>query len=253
MHKKNFTRKTPWLFTHLRKQPCPVGYFKTEDDLYHAYVDWLDYYDPIGFVRNWGIHRECELEADYLALRVQYCTSVEAFTAELRRCFAELYFTWADVKPHFLRHGFRAAVEDGWALWRRFAFDMRQNPAWVASQAALAKFRQSEFNGDPMVTAHRLLRGHDVDCLFQWQRTEPPRGLVQFIATEVAGLSNAQLIEKCRATGVIREDAAVHVLGHDAGYVTIAFDWAVPQRPDGAYIPGPFPRRKKRVVTIEVD
>ena len=39
MKKKRFTRKPTYLFTDLRKQPCPPGHFQHEDDLYHAYVE----------------------------------------------------------------------------------------------------------------------------------------------------------------------------------------------------------------------
>ena len=147
MKKKLFTRKTPFLFTHLRKKPCPIGHFKTEndlylayvdwldffcwghapsqDDLYLAYVDWLDYYDPIGFVRNWGILHEYEPEARDLVQRVQRCFNAEEFAVTLRECLVE-WFCEEDIKPHFWQHGVCTVAEDGWALWRRFEFDLQQ-------------------------------------------------------------------------------------------------------------------------------
>lgn len=127
MKKKKFTRKPCWLFTGLRKQPCPTGYFKSEDDLFHAYVDWLDYYDPIGFVRNWGLYREYAPEAKDLAARVQRCNSAEDFAVELRACLVE-WFDEQSLKPHFLREGFNTVADAGWALWRQFDANMQKNP-----------------------------------------------------------------------------------------------------------------------------
>ena len=112
MKKKLFTRKTPFLFTHLRKKPCPIGHFKTENDLYLAYVDWLDYYDPIGFVRNWGILHEYEPEARDLVQRVQRCFNAEEFAVTLRECLVE-WFCEEDIKPHFWQHGVCTVAEDG--------------------------------------------------------------------------------------------------------------------------------------------
>ena len=128
MKKKKYTRKTPRLFTRLHKQPCPLGYFQTQDDLFHAFVDWLDYYDPTGMVRNWGLRREYEPEAAELAVNVQRCANADEFTKELHRCLTS-WFDKRDLKPHFLRQGFSAVAEDGWALWRRFQFDMQKQPA----------------------------------------------------------------------------------------------------------------------------
>ena len=250
MRKMKFTRRTPWLFTDLRKQPCPPGHFKTEDDLFHAYVDWLDYHDPIGFVRNWGVYRECEPEAEDLVVRVQHCKSAEEFAVELRKCLTT-WFHPDDLKPHFLRRGFRAVAEDGWALGRRFEFDMQKNPAWVASRKKLARFRPLEL--DRLVTQHRLLHIDGVDCRLQWARKASPMGMLEFMATDVAGWTDAQLVEKARATGVIPDGAEFHVVRDHSEFVTLGFDRIAALHPDGAHVPGPYPRRKKRVRVIEVE
>lgn len=123
MKKKKFTRKPRWLFTDLRKQPCPTGYLKIKDDLFHAYVDWLDYCDLIGFVRNHGLYREYEAEAKDLAKREQQCKSAEDFAVELRKCLIA-WFEEDSLKLHFLQQGFNTVADAGWALWRQFDTNM---------------------------------------------------------------------------------------------------------------------------------
>lgn len=254
MKRKKFTRKTPWLFTNLRKQPCPTGHFKTENDLFEAFVDWLDFYDPIGFVRNWGVRREHENEADYLVMCVQHCQDEKAFADLLHRCFCEGFFDIANVKPHFLRRGFPAIAQDGWALWRRFEFDTRQNPTWVAARKKLAQFRPLDFAvDDGVVRTHRLLNAGGIDCLFQRKLGKQPLLFLEFIASDLAGLTDAQIIEKAWASGVLAEGAQTQVLRDQPGFVTVTFDHCVVLRPDGAYTSGPSPRRRKRVSVIDVD
>ena len=231
MKKKIFTRKQCWLFTGLRKQPCPAGHFKTEDDLFHAYVDWLDYYDPIGFVRNWGLYREYEPEAEDLVVRVQQCKSADDFAVELRKCLVA-WFHEDSLKPHFLRQGFTAVADAGWALWRRFHFDMQQNPEWVAAREQLARFRPPEL--DLLVTDNRLLSTDGVHCKLHWTRAGSPKGYLEFFEADVAHWADAELMEKARATGVIHEAAETQVVRSSPGFVIVTFDQIVHHHPDGA-------------------
>lgn len=223
MKSKKYTRKTPRLFTHLQKQTCPLGYFKAQDDLFHAYVDWLDYYDPIGFLRNWGVRREYEPEAADLALNVQRCQNVDEFAAELHQCFIT-WFDEQDLKPHFLRLGFHAAAQDGWALWRRFQFDMRKQPMWVVEQEKLAQFRSPAFHDQDRLYFHQLVNVEGVDCLFQ--RRLNHSATLDFMAADAADWSDAQIIEKARGTGLIREASDVHVQHDNPEFVTVVFESA---------------------------
>ena len=250
MKKKRFTRKPTYLFTDLRKQPCPPGHFQHEDDLYHAYVDWLDYYDPIGFVCNWGIRREYEPEADELAVRVRRCRTAEEFTVELHKSLNKWFYK-DDFKRHFLRRGFRILAEDGWALSRRFQFDMQRNPDWVTSQEKLARFKSPVVTDDDLLCRHQLLRADGLDCQYQnWRHRD---NTLDFFAADVASLTDAQLIDKARTTGVVANDAEIRVLRDEPAFVTIAFDYARYPHQLGRYFPGPYPRRKKHIRTIEVD
>ena len=223
MKKKQFTRMTPSLFTGLLKQPCPVGHFKREDDLYKAYVDWLDYYDPIGFVRNWGIFREYEPEAEDLVLRVQHCGSAPHFAVELELCLKQWYDP-RDLKPHFLRRGYRVVAEDGWALWRRFCFDMHDTPEWVERQRKLARFKSPNFKDADRTVARRLLIVEGVEALFQKRsQNRETNAFVDFVADDVAHWTDAQIIAKTRVACGIAEDKEVRVLREDPAFVTASF------------------------------
>lgn len=233
MKKKKFTRKTPRLFTHLRKQPCPLGHFQSQDDLFHAFVDWLDYHDPIGVVRNWGIYRDYEPEAADLAVNVQRCRNADEFAVELNRCLTS-WFDERDLKPHFLQLGFRAAAEDGWVLWRRFQFDMQQQPTWIAAQDKLAKFKSPAFDDKDRLIFHELVNADSVDCLFQKKMYSG--GTLDFRAEDAAHWSDAQIIEKARATGLIADKSDVQVRRGDPGFVSVVFDIATRPYPDAASV-----------------
>lgn len=251
MKKKKFTRKPCWLFTDLRKQPCPPGHFKTEDDLYHAYVDWLDYYDPIGFVCNWSIRREYEPEAEDLTLRVQRCKTVEEFTVELRNSLTQ-WFHPDDLKPHFHRIGFRAVAGDAWALRRRFEHDMKNNDEWIASRAKLAQFKSGKpIDDDQILCRHQLLQADGIEC--QYQNWSSLWGTLDFFDADVSNLTDTQLIEKARTTGVIGNDANIRVTGDDSGFVTVSFNSVNKPHRLGRYFDGPCPRRKKKIRVIDVD
>ena len=250
MKKKIFTRKPCWLFTDLRKQLCPSGHFRTEDDLYHAYVDWLDYYDPIGFVCNWGIRREYEPEAEDLSLRVLRCETVEEFTVELHASLTR-WFHPDDLKPHFLNIGFRAVAEAAWALRRRFEHDMQNNDAWIASSAKLLRFKSRKPVGDHILCRHQLLHADGIDC--QYRHWSGLGGTLDFLDADASNLTDAQLIERARTTGVIANDAEVRVARDDPGLVTVHFDRINSLHRRGSYADGPSPRRKKRIAVINVD
>ena len=249
MIRKKFTRRTPHLFTDLRKQSCPLGHFQTEDDLFHAYVDWLDYHDPIGFVRNWSLRREYEPEAEDLATNVQLCRNAEEFTQVLRQCLVT-WFAQEDLKPHFLHKGFRAVAEDGWVLWRRFVHDMRDNPVWIQSRIALQRFDAPALVDDDRLRHRFIVSAGGVDCLFEHRMHSG--GTLSFCASDVRPWTDTELVERARATGRIHDKSAVSVQRAKSEWVTVAFDWPTRVHPDAAYVDGPSPRHR-RCSVIEVE
>lgn len=251
MKKKKYTRRTAWLFKDgLKKGPLPLAHFKTEDDLYEALVEWFDYHDPIGLVRDWGIYRENEIEAEHIAQRVQHCRSAEEFAEDLRKFLTHMY-DLRDLKPHFIRRGFRMVAEEGWALWRRFDFDMKKDRSWVVSREKLARFNSPDVSKDGIPRVHRLMRADDFDCQYvKWSRRD---ATLNFIALEVAHLSDAQIIEKARRTDVIDDEAEIRVTRDDPEFITVKFDYVRTRVGHGSYAPGSYPRRKSRVSVIEVD
>ena len=52
---------------------------------------------------------------------------------------------------------------------------------------------------------------------------------------------------------IVANDAEIRVLRDEPAFVTIAFDYARYPHQLGRYFPGPYPRRKKHIRTIEVD
>ena len=231
MKKKKYTRKTPCLFNNLRKQPCPLWYFQTQDDLFHAFVDWLDYYDPTGMVRNWGLRREYEPEAADLLLHVQRCQNADEFAVELQRCFSS-WFDEQDLKPHFLQRGYSVAAADGWTLWRRFQFNMQKQPGWIAQQDKLSKFKSPTFDDAGRLVFHKLVDADGVDCLFQ-QRMSAGSTL-EFRVEDACHWSDAQVIEKARATGLIAEKSDMQVSRSDPRFVSVEFSIANSPYPDAA-------------------
>jgi len=219
MKKKKYTRKTPRLFTNLKKTNLPLGHFKTQVDLFHAFVDWLDYYDPIGLVRIFGLRQEYEPEAADLSLYVQNCESADKFAMTLHQCLIS-WFSEEDLRENFLQR-FHLAAEDGWALWRRFQFDIQKQPDWIAEQNKLAQFGKPIFDDEDRLIFHQLVCVDGIDCLFR-KRMHSGETL-DFIKTEVAHLSDTQIIQKAQATGLIFNKSNIEIQHRHPDFITVVF------------------------------
>lgn len=129
MRKKLYTRINPSLFKNGEKKLLPQKYFETEEDFLNIYMEWFDYYDPIGFFRRMGLVHEYGPEARDLIDKIKYCKNSTDFAAAIKESII-YFFGEEELEPvlltkKFNRQGFRSMAESGWALWYRYQFDIK--------------------------------------------------------------------------------------------------------------------------------
>lgn len=125
MHRQRPTRVPAFQFKGKKTRPLRLGYFKNENDLFDTFCHWMDYHDPIGIVQHPNPHQEYAPEVRDLMEAIKDCHGVEDFALAIRQCIIQWFGDEDLVKPHFWkRYGYRRFAETGWALWRRYQFDM---------------------------------------------------------------------------------------------------------------------------------
>lgn len=125
MHRKILTRVPAFQFKYKKRKLLRLGYFRNEEDLFDAYCHWMDYYDPIGIVRHPSIYQEYAPEVRNLLKAAKNCSSSEEFSLKIQQCIIHFFNGEYLVKPYFWKnHGYRRMAETGWALWRRYQFDI---------------------------------------------------------------------------------------------------------------------------------